>query len=113
MTLQYPSKYHKKTRLSIKASLFSFNHNDMIAKFSLDGRVGVNGILHGADRQSKCSILERTNHTASWHPAEVSLDKPQRWKYFMYIDTLMAYDSDYISKCVQKISLFHTVVLVQ
>jgi len=49
----------------IKVSLFSFHHNDMIAKFSLDGRVGVNGILHGADRQSKRSILEWTHHAAS------------------------------------------------
>jgi len=65
MTLQYPSKYNKYTRMVIKVSLFSFHHNDMIAKFSLDGRVGVNGILHGADRQSKRSILEWTHHAAS------------------------------------------------
>ena len=50
-------------------SLFSFHHNDVIAEFGFNWRIGVNGILHGADRQSKCSILKGTNHTASRHPA--------------------------------------------
>jgi len=67
----------------------------MIAKFSLDWRVSVHGILHGADRQSKCSILERTNHAASRHPAQVSLDKTQCQKHFMYTDASIAFDTDY------------------
>lgn len=52
---------------------FSLDHDDVITKFRLDGRVCVDGFVHGAGGQGKGSLLERAHHRASGHPAQVTL----------------------------------------
>ena len=54
---------------ALASSLLSLHHDDVVAKLGLDGRIGVDGLGQGRDREGEGGVLERAHHGTSGLPA--------------------------------------------
>ena len=59
-------------------SLLGFHHDDVVAVDGFHRRVGVDGVVDGAVLQLKGGLLERADHAAAGHPAQVTLQPPSQ-----------------------------------